>query len=154
MNAERKLQGLVEIGYGLGLHIGNVMFGNVGLDDRLAFSVFGAAVNEAARLETLTRTLEVPILASEEFRSRLTGDWVELGPQSVAGIAHPITVYTPCSGETCRTVPLVQRVRAVGHSNAPSRFEPGIASDAKKAPAVYARGGPAPGEARTDRALD
>jgi adenylate cyclase len=42
-------RGWCEIGFGLGLHIGNVMFGNVGLEDRLAFSVFGAAVNEASR---------------------------------------------------------------------------------------------------------
>jgi adenylate cyclase len=58
INVTRKLQGLCEIGFGLGLHIGSVMFGNVGLEDRLAFSVFGSAVNEASRLETLTKTLE------------------------------------------------------------------------------------------------
>jgi adenylate cyclase len=120
VNAERKLQGLVEIGYGLGLHIGNVMFGNVGLKDRLAFSVFGAAVNEAARLESLTRTLEVPILASEEFRSRLTSNWLELGPQTMPGIAHPVTVYTPCLGEDCRTVPLMRPVHAAHFSEAES----------------------------------
>ena len=47
-NAPRRQEGLDEIGYGIGLHIGNVMFGNVGLRDRLTFSVFGPAVNDGA----------------------------------------------------------------------------------------------------------
>ena len=46
LNAERRATGQTEIGYGIGLHIGNVMFGNVGLIDRMTFSVFGAAANE------------------------------------------------------------------------------------------------------------
>jgi adenylate cyclase len=118
VNAQRKLQGLAEIGYGLGLHIGSVMFGNVGLQDRLTFSVFGSAVNEASRLESLTKTLEVPILASEEFRSRLASKWLDLGAQTVRGVAHPITVYTPCLDEECRTAPVARRERSAGPSEA------------------------------------
>ncbi|MFW6076171.1 MAG: adenylate/guanylate cyclase domain-containing protein [Hyphomicrobiales bacterium] len=120
VNARRKADGLVEIDYGLGLHIGNVMFGNVGLEDRLAFSVFGAAVNEASRLESLTKTLGVPILASEEFRSRLSSKWLVLGEQTMRGVAHPITVYTPCLDEECLNVPVARRARQVGPSNAES----------------------------------
>lgn len=120
VNGVRKEQGLCEIGYGLGLHIGSVMFGNVGLEDRLAFSVFGSAVNEASRLESLTKTLGVPILASEEFRSRLSSKWLELGEQTMRGVAHPIAVYTPCLDEECRTVPVKRRVRVAGRSNAES----------------------------------
>ena len=48
-------RGLGEIGYGIGLHVGNVMFGNVGLTDRLTFSAFGSAVNEVQRLQMLTK---------------------------------------------------------------------------------------------------
>jgi adenylate cyclase len=118
VNAQRKLQGLAEIGYGLGLHIGSVMFGNVGLQDRLTFSVFGSAVNEASRLESLTKTLQVPILASEEFRSRLASKWLDLGAQTVRGVAHPITVYTPCLDEECRTAPVARRERSAGPSEA------------------------------------
>lgn len=119
VNASRKAQGLAEIGYGLGLHIGNVMFGNVGLEDRLAFSVFGAAVNEAARLEALTKTYKVPIVASEEFRSRCRGQWLELGRQTLRGMSQPIAVFTPCQpGEECARI--VRRTRAVGPSEAES----------------------------------
>jgi adenylate cyclase len=119
VNAERKTQGLVEIGFGLGLHIGSVMYGNVGLEDRLTFSAFGSAVNEASRLESLTKALKVQILASEEFRSRLSGGWQELGPQTMRGVAQPITVFTPVPGEEL-TVPVVRRVPLTGPSNAES----------------------------------
>jgi adenylate cyclase len=119
-NARRKTEGLVEIGYGLGLHIGSVMFGNVGLEDRLTFSAFGAAVNEASRLESLTKTLGVSILASEEFRSRLSSKWLGLGEQTMPGVAHPVTVFTPCLDEECLTVPVARRVRPAGRSNAES----------------------------------
>ena len=118
VNGERKLEGLVEIGYGLGLHIGNVMFGNVGLEDRLSFSVFGAAVNEASRLESLTKTLHVPMLASEEFRSRLSSKWKDLGQHAMRGVANPVTVYTSCLDEEYLAKKVARRARAVGPSNA------------------------------------
>jgi adenylate cyclase len=95
MNEKRQAAGLVEIGYGIGLHIGNVMFGNVGLPARLAFSVFGAAVNEATRLEALTKTHRTPIIASEEFRSRCEGEWRELGNATLRGFSRPIKLFTP-----------------------------------------------------------
>ena len=47
-NNKRFAEGQDVINFGIGLHIGNVMFGNVGLEDRLAFSAFGATVNEAS----------------------------------------------------------------------------------------------------------
>jgi hypothetical protein len=62
----------------------------------------------------------VPILASEEFRSRLSSNWMDLGAQAMAGVGTPFTVYTPCLDEDCRTVPVVRRVREVGPSDAES----------------------------------
>jgi adenylate cyclase len=96
------------------------MFGNVGLEDRLAFSAFGSAVNEASRLESLTKTLGVQILASEEFRSRLSSKWQELGEQTMYGVPHPVTVFTPCLDEECRMATVVRRVRAPARSDAES----------------------------------
>ncbi len=97
-NRERATSGLTELGYGIGLHIGNVKFGNVGLADRLTFSVFGSAVNEASRLESLTKVHKVPIIASEEFRRRCEGVWEEIGAETLRGVQHEITVFTPCHG--------------------------------------------------------
>jgi adenylate cyclase len=118
-NMARKAEGHAEIGYGLGLHIGNVMFGNVGLEDRLAFSIFGAAVNEVARLQALTKTYEVPIIASEEFRSRCDGEWQELGQQLLRGMSHPITIYTPSRVDPkAQPAAIMRRLREVGRSEA------------------------------------
>ncbi len=48
-NLGRKGQGLPELSFGLALHIGNVMFGNIGIPERLSFSVIGSSVNQVAR---------------------------------------------------------------------------------------------------------
>ncbi len=98
-NAEREKAGDEPIDFGIGLHIGNVMFGNVGLEDRLTFSVFGATVNEASRLETLTKKYHTPIIASDAFTNYCHFDWTELGQETLRGIDRPITVYGPASSE-------------------------------------------------------
>lgn len=69
-NSERAAKGLAEIACGIGLHVGEVMFGNIGCTDRLDFTVIGSAVNEVARIESLTRSLEVPMLMSRGFECR------------------------------------------------------------------------------------
>lgn len=118
-NAERKQRGEDEIGYGIGLHIGNVMFGNVGLIDRLAFSVFGAAVNEATRLEALTKVYQTPIVASEEFRGRCEGAWDELGEEMLRGVSHPVNVFTPCKVEQKSIkAKIARRIAEIGRSDA------------------------------------
>jgi adenylate cyclase len=118
-NEERRKENLVEIGYGIGLHIGNVMFGNVGLLDRLTFSVFGAAVNEATRLEALTKTYRTPIIASEEFRSRCEGNWNELGNETLRGLNHAIKVFSPARIDQIEPgLAISRRVSEDGHSDA------------------------------------
>jgi adenylate cyclase len=86
------------LGYGLSLHIGNVMF-NVGLAERLSFSVFGSAVNEAARLETLTKKLGTPIIASQEFMAYCGGEWEALGNEILRGVHAPMAVFRPTQTE-------------------------------------------------------
>lgn len=96
MNDERKKKGLGEIRYGLGLHVGNVMFGNVGLKDRLTFSTFGSAVNEVSRLQGLTKTYSShPIVASQAFATYCGGDWVTLGEKKLRGVEDKVTVLAP-----------------------------------------------------------
>ena len=95
LNHQRAANNASPLGYGLSLHIGNVMFGNVGLAERLSFSVFGSAVNEAARLETLTKKFATPIVASEEFKTYCGGEWEALGRESLRGIHAPMAVFRP-----------------------------------------------------------
>lgn len=95
LNLRRKQQGLSDIGFGIGLHVGNVMFGNVGLTDRLTFSVFGSAVNEVQRLQTLTKKYPHSVLASKDFASYCgTNSWLTLGNEELAGIKK-LTVLSP-----------------------------------------------------------
>src|SRR3546814_7604908 len=71
------------------------MFGNVGLAERLSFSVFGSTVNEAARLETLTKKFVTPIVASEEFATYCGGEWESLGAEPLRSVNAPMPVFRP-----------------------------------------------------------
>ncbi|TPK69011.1 adenylate/guanylate cyclase domain-containing protein [Mesorhizobium sp. B2-3-3] len=96
LNLRRKERGLSDIQFGIGLHIGNVMFGNVGLTDRLTFSVFGSAVNEVQRLQTLTKKYPHSVLASEDFAGYCgANSWLTLGKEELPGIKHRLTVLAP-----------------------------------------------------------
>lgn len=80
--AARKVHG-DSLRAGIGLHVGTVMYGNVGSSDRLDFTVVGPAVNLAFRLEALTKELGRPVLASCAFAAASGLPLVSLG-------AHPI----------------------------------------------------------------
>lgn len=67
VNDQRDRDGLPMISFGTALHIGDVMYGNVGTARRLDFTVIGRAVNEIARLEKCCKTLCKRVIASEEF---------------------------------------------------------------------------------------
>jgi adenylate cyclase len=96
LNLRRNKQGLGDIKFGIGLHVGNVMFGNVGLTDRLTFSVFGSAVNEVQRLQTLTKKYPHSVLASKDFAGYCgTSSWLTLGKEELAGIKQKLTVLSP-----------------------------------------------------------
>ncbi len=99
LNRERVSQGLWEIDFGIGLHVGNVIFGNVGLADRLTFSTFGAAVNEVQRLESLSKKFPSKVIASEAFVNYCGGKWTLLGTETLRGIEQAVKVYAPPAGK-------------------------------------------------------
>jgi adenylate cyclase len=100
LNRSRAERGLSPVGYGIGLHIGNVMFGNVGLKDRLTFSVFGAAVNEVQRLQSLTKKFSTDIIASQAFASYTDGEWEMLGEERLRGVRQKFTIMQPKAAPT------------------------------------------------------
>ena len=95
LNRNRASAGLDEIGFGIGLHVGNVMFGNVGLKNRLTFSAFGSATNEVQRLENLTKKFGQPIVASEIFKDYCGGDWLLQGKETLRGISEEVSIFLP-----------------------------------------------------------
>jgi adenylate cyclase len=97
LNEARAAKGEDPIAYGLGLHLGDVTFGNIGVDERLSFSVIGPTVNEVARLEGLTKKLGHAVVASEHFKNAVPRGttWDELGEHRVAGVHRPLKVFAP-----------------------------------------------------------
>lgn len=94
-NAERAIEGRAPIGWGIGLHAGTVDYGNIGIPSRHSWSVLGPVVNEAARLEGLTKTLGEPVLASAGFAGRLDPPWRPLGGHALRGVEGQLDVFAP-----------------------------------------------------------
>ncbi len=93
-NSERASRGEETLDFGLGLHVGEVLFGNIGVPERVEFSVIGPAANEVARLESLTKTLKSRVLVSETFANNLSMDWIPAGQFELRGVGAPVSVYT------------------------------------------------------------
>jgi adenylate cyclase len=81
------------IRFGLALHVGEVMYGNIGGGNRLDFTCIGPAVNLAARLEKVASKLGETIVSSADFAAHCPDAFRRLGEHSVAGFAAPQTVF-------------------------------------------------------------
>lgn len=83
------------LNYGIGVHVGDVMYGNIGSASRLDFTVIGPAVNMASRLEALTKQLGRTVLLSRDF-AELVEKQFELehvGKHEVRGFSDPIELF-------------------------------------------------------------
>jgi adenylate cyclase len=99
LNRSRVDGGEDPIDFGLALHVGEVMFGNVGVPERIDFTVIGPAVNEVARLEGQTKLLGRRIVVSNVFSRLLPLDWEALGETSLRGVGSGHLVYAPPAAE-------------------------------------------------------
>ena len=79
--------------FGVALHVGRILYGNIGGGNRLDFTCIGPAVNLAARLEKIAGKLSRTIVASEGFAGICAGGWSELGEFPIAGFAKAERVY-------------------------------------------------------------
>jgi adenylate cyclase len=79
--------------YGLALHVGELLYGNIGAANRLDFTCIGPAVNLAARLEALSGRLGRTTLFSEQFARHCSAQVVPLGEFDLAGFRAPQPVY-------------------------------------------------------------
>ena len=97
LSAERAAEGRPVTGMHVALHVGDVLYGNIGSADRLDFTVVGPSVNEVARIEALCRSLEQQVIVSSAFaadagpaRDRL----VSLGRYALKGVRRPEELFT------------------------------------------------------------
>ncbi len=86
----------IGVRFGLALHVGDVLYGNIGSGNRLDFTCIGPAVNLAARLEKLAGQLGRTILASEEFTRYCRRGLEPIGRFAVAGFAEEQTAFGLC----------------------------------------------------------
>jgi adenylate cyclase len=80
--------------FGIGLHLGELTYGNVGTPSRIEFTVVGAAANEAARIESLCKQLGVDLLVSERVARALPGPWKSLGSHTLRGVGDKMELFT------------------------------------------------------------
>lgn len=94
LNHSRVKSGKPPLCYGLALHMGDVTYGNIGVPERLEFTVIGAAANEAARIEGFCKTLNQPLLISSEFKRCFPGELISLGFQTLRGVNSGTELFT------------------------------------------------------------
>lgn len=97
LKRQRAAGGLPATDLYLGLHVGEVVYGNFGSRERLDFTVVGPAVNEVSRIAGMCRLVDQPILASSAFHAALGADQnrlVSVGRYALRGVSQPQDLYT------------------------------------------------------------
>src|SRR6195256_3529996 len=98
LNARRSAESRPVTSAYVGLHVGEVFYGNIGSEDRLDFTVVGPAVNEVSRIASMCNSIDREFLASDAFRAGLDtpgrGYFVSTGRFALRGIGHAQDLYT------------------------------------------------------------
>jgi len=97
LNLRRDAGGLPTTDLYLGLHVGEVFYGNVGSEARLDFTVVGPAVNEVSRIAAMCRSVDQPVLLSSAFAEAIgeaDGRFVSVGRYALRGVGRPQHLYT------------------------------------------------------------
>lgn len=97
LNGLRAENGRVPIRFGVGLNTGKVMFGNIGVQERLTFSVIGPTVNEVARIEALTKAAGTTALVTKNIAASEPENWKSTGRHKLVGVAQEIELFAPGS---------------------------------------------------------
>ncbi|MFD1624891.1 adenylate/guanylate cyclase domain-containing protein [Azospirillum griseum] len=96
-NAERAAWGQPTLRCGVALHVGEVMYGNIGSTERLDFTVIGPAVNLVSRIEGLCGRLDRTVLTSADFAALVPPDAPHrlecIGTHTVKGLVEPVEVF-------------------------------------------------------------
>ena len=94
LDEQRLRQGLPALPFGAALHLGEILWGNIGAADRLDFTAIGPAVNLVSRLEGLCKPLRKTVLVSGALAAETETPLIALGTHALRGIASPCAVFT------------------------------------------------------------
>ncbi|MCH7929422.1 MAG: adenylate/guanylate cyclase domain-containing protein [Proteobacteria bacterium] len=103
LNRRRAAAGKPILEAGLALHLGDVMYGNIGAPDRLDFTVIGPAVNEVARVERFCRKLGRPLLVTAAVAAESEDALVSVGRFELRGVSAAQELFTlPAYAQSAR----------------------------------------------------
>jgi adenylate cyclase len=98
LNARRAEAGKPTTSVYLGLHIGEVFYGNIGSEDRLDFTVVGPAVNEVSRIASMCRSVDRGVVMSSDFAEAAPpderADLVSVGRYALRGVSRAQELFT------------------------------------------------------------
>jgi adenylate cyclase len=80
--------------FGIGLDIGELMFGNIGVPNRLAFSGIGRVVNGTQRIEAATKDMGCPVLATAAVAQAAPKYWIPAGKRCLADFQRELELFT------------------------------------------------------------
>ncbi|WP_171125366.1 MULTISPECIES: adenylate/guanylate cyclase domain-containing protein [unclassified Ruegeria] len=101
LNEERSAAGLPVANFTLALHAGEILYGNIGSESRLDFTVIGPAVNQTARIAGMHRSLGQRILISDDVAQAAmpcSQDLISVGRYMLRGVAEPKELFTVYNG--------------------------------------------------------
>lgn len=95
LNRRRSREDKPPLDFGIALHVGDAMYGNLGSRDRLDFTVIGPAVNLCARLESLAGRLGQKIICSAEFARHAEAEMNSVGTHALKNVEDPVEAFVP-----------------------------------------------------------
>lgn len=94
VNLRRAAAGQPTINFGIAMCVGEVRLGNIGIRQRLSFSVIGPSANEVERMEKMTKTMRVRVLATQEIADVAPDRWQSLGPVPLRGFRDAVPLFS------------------------------------------------------------
>lgn len=94
LQAENDSSPVAHLQFGIGLHIGEVVLGNVGIPERLDMTVTGPSANQVTRLEALTKPLALSVLASPQFAEAHPENLQSVGQYPVPDLGGMTEIFT------------------------------------------------------------